>query len=70
MNGVHMRTLERALRVVKKGKQSEFMHRLPVSPLIGKGLEIAERELGMTELSVRLGSPEGTINAWRGWMED
>jgi len=41
------------------------MHRLPVSPLIAKGLEIAERKLGMTELSVRLGSPVGTINAWR-----
>lgn len=41
------------------------MHRLPASPLISKGLEIAERKLGMTELSVRLGSPAGTIKAWR-----
>ena len=41
------------------------MNRLPVSPLISKGLEIAEKRLGMTELSVRLGSPAGTINAWR-----
>lgn len=41
------------------------MHRLPASPLIAKGLEIAEQKLGMTQLSVRLGSPAGTINAWR-----
>ena len=41
------------------------MHRLPANPLISKGLELAERKLGMTELSVRLGSPAGTVNAWR-----
>ena len=41
------------------------MHRLPANPLITKGLELAERKLGMTELSVRLGSPAGTIHAWR-----
>jgi hypothetical protein len=41
------------------------MHRLPASPLISRGLEIAEKRLGMTELSVRLGSPAGAIMAWR-----
>lgn len=41
------------------------MERLPASPLIAKGLDIAERHFGMTQLSVRLGSPAGTINAWR-----
>lgn len=41
------------------------MERLPASPLIAKGLDLAERHLGMKELSVRLGSPAGTIKAWR-----
>lgn len=41
------------------------MERLPASPLIAKGLDIAERHFGMKGLSVRLGSPAGTINAWR-----
>ena len=30
-----------------------------------KGLEIAEKRLGMEELSRRLGAPEPTIRAWR-----
>jgi hypothetical protein len=41
------------------------MNRLPVSPLISRGLEIAEKHLGMTALSERLGSPATTIIAWR-----
>ena len=38
---------------------------MPVSPLIARGLEIAEKRLGMLELSVRLGSPAESIKAWR-----
>jgi hypothetical protein len=41
------------------------MQRLPASPLIARALEIAEKRLGMTELSVRLGSPASSIEAWR-----
>lgn len=44
---------------------SGSMERLPASPLIAKGLDIAQRHFGMRELSTRLGSPAGTINAWR-----
>ena len=41
------------------------MNRLPTSPLIAKGLEIAEKHLGIQELSRRLGAHESTIRAWR-----
>ena len=41
------------------------MNRLPVSPLITRGLEVAEKRLGMAELSRRLDVPDSTINAWR-----
>jgi hypothetical protein len=41
------------------------MNRLPASPLISKGLEIAEKYLGMEELCRRLGAPDSTIKAWR-----
>ena len=41
------------------------MNRLPVSPLISRGLELAEKSLGMAVLSERLGSPAGAIMAWR-----
>lgn len=41
------------------------MNRLPVSPLITKGLEIAEKHLGIDELSRQLGAPDTTIRAWR-----
>jgi hypothetical protein len=41
------------------------MNRLPVSPLVMRGLEISEKHLGMAELSTRLGAPEETIRAWR-----
>jgi len=41
------------------------MNRLPASPLIARALEIAEKRLGMKELSERLGSPESSIEAWR-----
>jgi hypothetical protein len=41
------------------------MNRLPTSPLITKGLEIAEKHLGLPELSRRLGVHETTVHAWR-----
>ena len=41
------------------------MNRLPASPLITRGLELAEKHLGLKELCERLGSPEGSIRAWR-----
>ena len=41
------------------------MNRLPVSPLIARALEVAEKRLGMKELSERLGSPASSIQAWR-----
>jgi hypothetical protein len=41
------------------------MNRLPVSPLISRGLQIAEQRLGIAELSIRLGSPADSIRAWR-----
>jgi hypothetical protein len=41
------------------------MNRLPTSPLIARGLEIAEKHLGIEELSKRLGVHESTVRAWR-----
>jgi len=41
------------------------MNRLPVSPLITRALDVAEKRLGVKELSERLGSPERSIHAWR-----
>jgi hypothetical protein len=41
------------------------MNHLPANPLIARGLEIAERKLGIVELSVRLGSPVSSIQAWK-----
>lgn len=41
------------------------MNRIPASPLISRGLEIAERVLGMDELSRQLGAPDSTIRTWR-----
>jgi hypothetical protein len=41
------------------------MNRQPVSPLTAKGLDIAERHLGIEEPSRRLGVSETTIRAWR-----
>jgi len=41
------------------------MNRLPTSPLISRGLEIAEKRLGIDELTVRLNAPETSIRAWR-----
>ena len=40
------------------------MNRLPASPLISKGLEVAEKHLGIEELCRRLGGPDST-KAWR-----
>ena len=40
------------------------MNRLPASPLITRGLDVAERHLGLADLCKRLGSPEGSIRAW------
>lgn len=41
------------------------MNRLPTSPLIAKGLELAERHFGMERLSIKLGAAATTIHAWR-----
>jgi len=41
------------------------MNRLPASPLITRGLEIAEKRLGIEELAKRLGAAETSIRAWR-----
>jgi len=41
------------------------MNRLPPSPLATKGLEIAEKHLGIEELAVRVGAPVTAIRAWR-----
>ena len=41
------------------------MVRLPSNPLIARALEIAERWLGIEELSRRLGSQEADIRAWQ-----
>ena len=41
------------------------MNRVPVSPLVMKGLEIAEKHLGMDELSRRLRAPADLVRAWR-----
>lgn len=41
------------------------MNRLPASPLISRALEIAEKHLGIEELSTRLGEPTTTVRAWR-----
>jgi len=35
------------------------------SSLISRGLEIAEKRLGIDELTVRLNAPETSIRAWR-----
>ena len=40
------------------------MNRLPASPLIARAIGVAEKHLGMDELSKRLGAPETTIRAW------
>jgi len=40
------------------------MNRLPASPLITRGLEIAEKRLGMEELCKRLRATETSIRAW------
>ena len=41
------------------------MNRLPVNPLIMRGLRIAEEELGLDGLAARLGVAVGTIDDWR-----
>ena len=41
------------------------MDRLPASPLLTRALDVAEKRLGLRELSERLGSPESSIQAWR-----
>ena len=42
------------------------MKRMTTSPLIDRALDVAEKHLGMAELSRRMGVPETTIQAWRG----
>lgn len=41
------------------------MNRLPVNPLIARGLRIAEEELGTAGLAARLGVAAGAIDDWR-----
>jgi hypothetical protein len=41
------------------------MNRLPASPLVSRALDVAERHLGIEELSRRLVAPESMIRAWR-----
>jgi hypothetical protein len=41
------------------------MNRLPTSLLITRGLEIAERHLGLEGLVAELGAPAELIRAWR-----
>lgn len=46
------------------------MNRRPVSPLILRGLEIAENHLGIDELCKRLGTTASIIQAWRAGREE
>jgi len=41
------------------------VNRLPVNPLIMRGLRIAEEEWGLERLAARLGVSAGTIDDWR-----
>lgn len=41
------------------------MNRLPASPLVTRALDVAEKHLGIAELSRRLDVPETTLRAWR-----
>ena len=41
------------------------MNRVAPSPLVVRALEVAEKRLGLEELSRRLGAPEATLKAWR-----
>jgi hypothetical protein len=41
------------------------VNRLPVSPLVSRGLQIAEKHLGLDELCRRLGAPSSSLVAWR-----
>jgi len=46
------------------------MNRRPVSPLILRGLEIAEKHLGIDELCKRLGATAASVQAWRTGQEE
>lgn len=41
------------------------MKRLPVSPLISRAIDVAEKHLGMDELAQKLVAPPSAIEAWR-----
>lgn len=41
------------------------MKRIPVMPLVERGLDIAEQYLGPAELARRLGVSQDTIGEWR-----
>ena len=41
------------------------MERISANPLVIRALEVAEKRIGMKALSERLGSPAGSIEAWR-----
>jgi hypothetical protein len=42
------------------------MKRMTRSPLIARALDVAEKYLGRTELSRRMGVSDAIIQAWRG----
>ena len=46
-------------------RYSPCVNRIPVSPLVMRGLEIAEKHLRMAELCERLGTTPTTVQAWR-----
>ena len=41
------------------------MNRRPVSPLVMRALEIAEKHLGIAELASRLGATEALVREWQ-----
>jgi hypothetical protein len=46
------------------------VNRRPVSPLILRGLEIAEKHFGIDELCARLATTPATVQAWRTGHEE
>src|SRR5437762_3292946 len=46
-------------------RYSSFVNRLPVSPLIARALEVAEKRLGIETLAKQLGAPDTLVRAWR-----
>ena len=46
------------------------MSRRPPSPLVMRGLAIAEKRLGIEELCKRLGAPETMIRGWQMGLDE